>query len=83
MGGETVAPPLRRDIEEAVQQFCGDIEVKEIRTLHLGPRTILVTLSVTLDPQSQAGAMIADLKGLREKLRSVDERIRYVLTDIS
>lgn len=82
MGGEAVAPPLRRDIDRAIGECCGDIEVSGVKTLHLGPRTIMVVLSIADAGPATSQVVRDQLWRLRKQLKRVDGRIRYVMVEI-
>lgn len=82
MGGEAVAPPLLRDITSAIADYCGKLQVNEIKTLHLGPRDIVISLSIAAQPTSKAATVRDQLRRLRKHLKSVDARIRHVLVDV-
>ena len=82
MGGEAVAPPLRSDIDRAIAACCVSIQVRGVKTLHLGPRTILIALSITAGNGLSSATVKSELHSLRVRLRRVDPRIRYVLADL-
>lgn len=76
-GGEAVAPALERDLRAALDAAEG-VAIDRIATLHLGPRTIVVTLTVLTDPARRVGQLRRDLARLEERLKSVDDRVTYV-----
>lgn len=80
VAGETVAKPLRADIERTLQQLDqGALQVVKISTLHLGPQSILIALKVDLSFGASASELSSDFTRVRESLRAVDPRITHVL----
>ena len=79
VAGETVAPPLLKDLKCALE---GSPQVRafvDLKTLHLGPRSILVTVTVELTAGTIAsGAAARDLDQVSEQLKAVDPRVSYV-----
>lgn len=82
MGGEVVSPMTRKRIDKAIAENCSSIEVVELKTIHLGPERILVSLGIRNAPDLKARQIRADLQLLRDSLKRVDDRIRYVVVDI-
>jgi hypothetical protein len=52
--------------------------VHEIATLHLGPRVIMVALTMILVPDMHVRDLRAALHDITNALKAVDERIEYV-----
>ena len=77
MAGETVAPPVLADIQQALQAYSDRLSVTEIKTLHLGPQRILVALTVESDSSTLAMVQGA-LAEITARIQSVDRRITYV-----
>ena len=77
MAGETVAPPVLEDIHQVLQSYANQLTATEIKTLHLGPRRILValTLETSRDTLATRKRILADLTA---QIQSVDGRITYV-----
>jgi len=79
VAGETVAPPLLKDLECAVQGSPQVRAFTDLKTLHLGPRSILVTVTVELTADTIAsGAAARDLDQVSDQLKAVDPRVSYV-----
>lgn len=76
MAGETVVAPVLEDIRRELKTRSQRLVVSEIKTLHLGPRTILVALTISLN-QGDAPAR-QELRNIEELVRSVDARIAFV-----
>jgi cation diffusion facilitator family transporter len=76
---ETVAPPLLKDLKCAVEGSPQVRAFADFKTLHLGPRSILVTMTVELTADTIAsGAAARDLDQVSEQLKAVDPRVSYV-----
>jgi cation diffusion facilitator family transporter len=76
MAGETVVAPLLEDIRRELKARSHRLVISEIKTLHLGPRTILVALTIALD-HGDAHAR-RELRSIADLVRSVDARIAFV-----
>jgi cation diffusion facilitator family transporter len=77
MAGETVTPPVLEDIRRVLHTYSDRLSVSEVKTLHLGPRTILVAL--TIEPGSKTLAKAERvLDDVTSNIRSLDERIAFV-----
>jgi hypothetical protein len=78
VGGETVVPPVLTDIERAVKALTEQLEISEIKTLHLGARTILVAFTIAKVHGRTVVQTQHDLQALTERVRAVDQRIAFV-----
>jgi cation diffusion facilitator family transporter len=78
IAGETVVPPLLEDIRRELQARSHRLTVSEIKTLHLGPRTILVALTIAMHRSNAAADVRRELRDITDRVRSVDERIAFV-----
>ncbi len=78
IAGESVAPAIRTEIERALDETIGEGGGRDVKSLHLGPDTIIVTVAV--DERSKpADVSIADyLSSITTCIRQVDDRIRHV-----
>jgi cation diffusion facilitator family transporter len=77
MAGETVTPPVLEDIRGVLETYADRLSISEVKTLHLGPRSILVALTVETGTKTLAKVKL-DLGGVTADIRSVDERIKHV-----
>jgi cation diffusion facilitator family transporter len=82
IAGESTAPALQKDIEAALREAgfagtCGDV-----RSLHLGPNTILVTLVLTLQNDATRSSMKDELQAITRRVKLVDDRIRHVFFEV-
>jgi cation diffusion facilitator family transporter len=78
VGGETVVPPVLTDIEREVKALTEQLEISEIKTLHLGARTILVAFTIAKVHGRTVVQTQHDLQALTERVRAVDQRIAFV-----
>ena len=78
VGGEPVASALRRDLIRALDASATIAGHTDLRTLHLGPRVVLVTLTVKWRDGRSSEGLSLDLDQLTAELRAVDERIVHV-----
>lgn len=80
--GEPVRPVVLEEVRRAIAHHAGDLAVASVRTLHLGPESILVFLAVDLgsarDPR-QLGDAIGRLTG---ELRRTIPAIRDVFVTL-
>jgi cation diffusion facilitator family transporter len=78
IAGESVAPLVLADIR---RQLKGDPRlpsISEIKTLHLGPRMIIVTLTVARESTESKIDVEQRLRETADRVRSVDPRIKFV-----
>jgi cation diffusion facilitator family transporter len=78
IAGESVVPPVLEDIRRELQAHSHRLTVSEIKTLHLGPRTILVALTIAMHRSNTAAEARRELRDITDRVRSVDERIAFV-----
>jgi cation diffusion facilitator family transporter len=78
IAGEAVAPPILAEIKGALAASGQAQYVHELATLHLGPRVILVALTMRTDGVSGGEDPWDLIRSITETLKSVDERIGYV-----
>jgi len=78
IAGESVAPALLKEVENALDRAgyarsCGDL-----KSLHLGPNTILVTLAVDGNEQTEDRSLRTLVESVTREVKRVDERIAQV-----
>jgi cation diffusion facilitator family transporter len=78
IAGESVAPPILEEIKRKLATLEDRMQVTELKTLQLGPRAILVTLTVEAERGKSVNVLEEDSRVVTEALRSVDERIKHV-----
>jgi cation diffusion facilitator family transporter len=79
IAGEAAAPVIERRLREAANSALGPLRMRSLATLQLGPRQILVviTLDVTNDVDLVGWARTA--KHIRDACHAVDERVSDIL----
>ncbi len=82
VAGEPVAFPLRDALQRVLVSEAGTLACSDLRTLHLGPRLVLVFLTVQPPADEEVGRLAADLDALTVRLRAVDERISEVFVKL-
>jgi cation diffusion facilitator family transporter len=82
IAGESAAPPLEAAVRDALEKATRDGEVTRLRTLHLGPQTVLVALGWRTSAFAAVGEMQAEVARLTACVRSADPRISEVLFDL-
>jgi cation diffusion facilitator family transporter len=75
IAGEAVAPPLQRELAKVVDSHTGPLGLSSLKTLHLGPRRILVALTVESPARQQTATTERLLAELTQALREVDSRV--------
>jgi cation diffusion facilitator family transporter len=78
IAGEAAAPPLLAQIE-ALRIDSTSLHIPEVRTLQLGPRIILVAVTVSVAPEESAAAVGRQIDELTARIKALDRRITYVL----
>jgi cation diffusion facilitator family transporter len=78
ISGESMAPAVLADVRRELKEVAGAVRVAEVKTLHLGPTTVLVALTVTREGAASAAEVERSLKEIEERARAVDARIRFV-----
>ena len=78
ISGESMAPSALADVRRELKEIAGPVQVSETRTLHLGPKTVLVALTVTREGAASAVELERSLKEIEDRVRAVDARIRFV-----
>lgn len=83
--GEAAPPAVRRDIHEAVLAEVGPGRpiraVNELRTLHLGPRDLLVVASVDYEDGEPAAAIEAAVARIEQTMRSRVPAVRRIFIE--
>jgi cation diffusion facilitator family transporter len=78
IAGEAVAFPLRTEIGNALKDDGFDGACTDLKSLHLGPKTILVMLSVLEKNLPADTSITAHLDAIGARIKRVDDRIRHV-----
>jgi cation diffusion facilitator family transporter len=78
ISGESMAPAVLADVRRELKEVAGPVHIAEAKTLHLGPKTVLVALTVIHEGAASAAEVERSLKKIEERVRAVDSRIRFV-----
>jgi cation diffusion facilitator family transporter len=82
IAGESVAPAVRMEIDESLNEAGYAGQCSHVKSLHLGPKTILITLSVDQARRPVGSTLVAHLDDITRCIKRVDERIRHVFFTI-
>jgi cation diffusion facilitator family transporter len=82
IAGEAAAPPILASVRRALAGLSALGEPTGLRTLHLGPQTILVTMGWRFAGRPSFEESQAALGRIKAAVRAVDERICDVLFDV-
>ncbi len=78
VSGESVTPSVLAEIRRLLKENAELPVVSEIRTLHLGPRTILVALTIASERPAKGPDLAYCLKDMEARVRAADKRVRFV-----
>lgn len=78
MSGEAVTPSVLAEIRRQLKEDPELPRVSEIKTLHIGPRTILVALTLAKDRPKASAVLEHSLKEMEVRVRAADERVKFV-----
>jgi cation diffusion facilitator family transporter len=82
IAGESAAPAIEAEVREALRKADAQGAVTGVRTLHLGPETILVAIGWRLARTASAAVVEREVARLQACVRRADPRIVEVLFDI-
>ncbi len=78
IAGEGVAPPIMTELRRALSSAGYDEHVQELATLHLGPRVILVAITMHFASDARVSDLREAVRSMTRTLRDADERVTYV-----
>jgi cation diffusion facilitator family transporter len=78
IAGEAVAPVVMERLEETLARIDCITQLKEIATLHLGPGSILVALTLAFRPKSTTEMLDRAVLEITRCLQATDGRVAYV-----
>ena len=78
IAGEAVAPPVMERLQTVLRADPRIIEIVEIATLHLGPRAILVALTLSFQPDMSVAGLGEAIGELTVAMQEADGRVAYV-----
>jgi cation diffusion facilitator family transporter len=76
--GESASPELKESIRRLAGSERAVLEVREPRTMHIGPDVVHVDLDVRLDPALSGRALIDAMRGVEAAVRSAHPEVRRV-----
>lgn len=79
IAGESAAPALLRQFEQVLVGNVENVETTRVRTLMLGPKSILIAVTLVPQGSKKESELEKDLAELTEKLKGVDMRVDHVL----
>jgi cation diffusion facilitator family transporter len=78
IAGEAVAPALQTEIEDALKRAGYEGRCSYLKSLHLGPNTIIIALSLFRHDQANDTPVVKQLEEVVTAVKRIDERIRHV-----
>jgi cation diffusion facilitator family transporter len=78
IAGEAVAPPVLEKLRRSLARETRIAEIHEIATLHLGPRVVMVALTLSFAAELRARELGDAIRSLTRLLKDTDDRIGYV-----
>lgn len=78
IAGEAVAPPVMERLRAVLRADDRISEIVEIATLHLGPRAILVALTLRFRPDLTLPGLGEAIRELTDAMQEADGRVAYV-----
>jgi cation diffusion facilitator family transporter len=78
IAGEAVAPIVMERLEATLARVDCLCDLQEIATLHLGPGSILVAITLDFRPNATSEELSAAVLQITRSLREADERITHV-----
>ena len=79
--GEGVAPDVRRGIEAVIAEQDGIIRVNELRTMHLGPEEVLLTVSVDFSSDLSADEVEWTISMMEQTIKARYPEVRRVFIE--
>jgi len=78
IAGEAVAPPVMAELRKVLNADDRIVEILEVVTLHLGPRAILVALTLRFRPDMTVAGLGEAIRELTDAMQRVEGRVAYV-----
>jgi cation diffusion facilitator family transporter len=78
IAGEAVAPRVHGALKRTLAADDRISQVHEIATLHLGPRVVMVALTLSFASEMKLSELRRSIHEITEALQAVDDRIEYV-----
>jgi cation diffusion facilitator family transporter len=78
IAGEAVAPIVLDRLKDTLAHIDCITDLEDVATLHLGPRSILVALTLSFRPDSTTAMLNEAIHEITQALQKTDRRIAYV-----
>ena len=79
--GEGLPESFEDDLREVMRNHDGVVHVDSMRTMFVGPQSVLVTADVSFDAGLDTDELDEDITQLEGKLRSADDRVKFVYVE--
>ena len=79
--GESLPADDEAELRDAVRESTQVVHIDTFRTVYVGPQTVLVTMDVTVAPETEAGDLDGIIDEIESRLRETDDRVRHVFVE--
>ena len=79
--GESLPADVEADLRDVVTGTPRVVHLDTFRTVYVGPQTVLVTMDVSFDPQTEAGDIDGIISDIEDRLLKTDDRIQHVYVE--
>ncbi|WP_049985069.1 cation diffusion facilitator family transporter [Halobellus rufus] len=79
--GESLPADVEADLRDAVRESTKVVHIDTFRTVYVGPQTVLVTMDVTVGPETEAGDLDGIIEDIEARLRGADDRVTHVFVE--
>jgi len=76
--GESLPADAEADLRDVVIGSPGVVHLDTFRTVYVGPQTILVTMDVSFDSETEASDIDEIISGIEDRLLAADDRVQHV-----
>ena len=79
--GEGVAPEVKRGIEAVISEQPGILRLNELRSMHLGPEEVLLTVSVDFGSDLSADEVERTISEMEQTIKARYSEVRRVFIE--
>ena len=79
--GEGVAPEVKRGIEAVISEQAGIVRLNELRSMHLGPEEVLLTVSVDFGSDLSADEVERTISEMEQTIKARYSEVRRVFIE--
>ncbi|WP_336024533.1 cation diffusion facilitator family transporter [Halobellus salinisoli] len=79
--GESLPADVEAELRDAVRESTQVLHIDTFRTVYVGPQTVLVTMDVTVDPETEAADLDGVIDDIESRLRDTDDRVTHVFVE--